>query len=134
MKNNGNDNEVRVLVAEDNEVNQKVIRAILERRGYSLEFAKDGSEACEKFTREKYNVVLMDCQMPVLDGLQAATMIRARERQSNSERVPIIALTANAMSGDRQRCFTAGMDDFLSKPFKSGELVEKIVQWTRSNK
>lgn len=122
-------NPLKILVAEDNEVNQKVIRFILGKFGHLLEFANDGLEAMRKLESERYDIILMDCQMPNLDGLQTTVRIRANEAASRNARVPIVALTANAMVGDREKCLAAGMDDFLAKPFKPEEIRNKIQQW-----
>lgn len=118
-----------ILVVEDNLVNQKVIRIILEREGYHYEIATDGIEAIEKFRSGKFDLVLMDCQMPKLDGLDACQRIREIEVVQNKGRCPIVAMTANAMKGDRERCLSFGMDDFLAKPFKSIDLLSIIQTW-----
>ncbi len=121
---------LRVLVAEDNPLNQKVIAAILRQNGALFEFAQNGEEAIHKFG-PNYDIVLMDCQMPQFDGYQATVGIRVMEQTTQQKkRCPIVALTASAMRGDREKCLSVGMDDFLAKPFKSQELVEKIRQWT----
>lgn len=122
--------KIKILVAEDNEVNQKVIRAILDRRGTEYRLVTDGRQAVDAYATERFNLILMDCQMPRLDGLSAATEIRQEEVKSNSKRCPIIALTANAMRDDKGRCLQAGMDDFLAKPFRSVDLIQKIERWT----
>jgi signal transduction histidine kinase/CheY-like chemotaxis protein len=115
-----------VLVVEDNDINQEVARAMLEAAGHRVEVAGDGAEALKKHTEGRYDCVLMDCQMPGMDGYEATRRIRAREAQNGAGRVPIIALTANAMSGDRERCLAAGMDDFLAKPFDSASLLAAV--------
>ena len=117
-----------ILLAEDNEVIQSIARAQLELLGHRVEIAANGQEAVELLTGESdFDLVLMDCQMPVLDGYQATREIRRRE--ADGERLPIIALTAHAMVGDRERCLEAGMDDYISKPFDAGELREAIDRW-----
>lgn len=127
-------NKYRILVAEDNQINQKVIIAVLNRSGYAYVLAKDGKQALEAYSKSKFDLILMDCQMPNIDGFEATKKIRDVENQGLSKRVPIVALTANAMKGDRENCLAAGMDDFLPKPFKSRELVEKIEGWvTKEN-
>lgn len=124
---------LKILLAEDNLVNQKVLRIILERIGCQYDIAEDGADAIRRFCEGNYQIVLMDCQMPNMDGLQAAAKIRTLEAAANRPRIPIIAMTANAMKGDRDRCIQAGMDDFLSKPFKSQQLVEVITLWGGKN-
>src|SRR6185503_17635855 len=104
-----------VLLAEDNAVNQEVILAMLESFGLTVEVAEDGEADLEKLGAGAYDLVLMDCQMPKKDGLEATMDLRRREQSAASGRMPVIALTANAMEGDRERCLAAGMDDYLSK-------------------
>lgn len=108
-----------VLVVEDNIVNQKVIKGLLQRKGYRMETAPDGSQALNLMEHHNFDAILMDVQMPVMDGLEATRRIRANERWRE---LPIIAMTAHAMSGDRERCLAAGMDAYLSKPVNSVEL------------
>jgi two-component system, sensor histidine kinase and response regulator len=112
---------LRVLVAEDNVVNQKLAMAMLERLGHRAVLAADGQQAVTAYEQENFDVVLMDMQMPELDGLQATRAIREIETLRGGH-VPIIALTANAMVGDRERCLEAGMDDYLSKPIRRAAL------------
>ncbi len=117
----------RILLAEDNLVNVDLAKMILEGGGYTVDVVEDGAEAIDAVRRQRYDVVLMDVQMPNLDGLAAARQIRALE--GAGPRTPIVAMTANALKEDRQRCFEAGMDDYFSKPFPPGALVEKVGQW-----
>ncbi|MFN7729292.1 MAG: response regulator [Bdellovibrio sp.] len=118
------------MIAEDNEVNQKVIRLILEKNGYQFSFAKNGLEAIQMYQNNTYQLILMDCQMPELDGLQACQEIRNIEKLRNSAtRCPIIAMTANTMLGDREKCLQVGMDDFLAKPFRSQDLLRMVSNW-----
>ncbi len=117
---------LRVLVAEDNPVNQKLAQHLLERRGHTPILVVNGREACETMLRDSFDLVLMDLQMPEMDGFEATTLIRKRERETASGRVPIIALTAHAMQGDRQRCLDADMDGYVAKPVKPVELFEVI--------
>lgn len=122
---------LRILVAEDNFVNQKVIRIILEKAGCNYEIAEDGLQALKLYEQKEYDLVLMDCQMPQMDGLQTSIEIRNFEKLNQKQRCPIVAMTANSMKGDEERCISVGMDGFLSKPFKSQELVHIIGQWGR---
>jgi len=118
----------RVLAADDNAVNKRLITRLLEKAGYVADAVDNGREAVEAVTRADYDAVLMDCQMPVMDGFEATSVIRAAE-SGRSRRVPIIALTASAMASDRERCLAAGMDDYLTKPIKPTELAEILARW-----
>ena len=104
------------LVAEDNAVNQMIIVAMIRQLGHTVTVAANGREALEALAREHFDVVLMDCNMPELDGLEATRQLRAGVAGVRDAHVTVIALTANAMDGDREACLAAGMDDFLSKP------------------
>ncbi|MDI6912058.1 response regulator [Nocardioides sp.] len=119
---------VRVLVVEDNEINQLVAAGLLENLGCTVDVASDGVEAVQLLSRpHEYGVVLMDCRMPRLDGFDATRRIRRQEPVGR--RVPIIAMTASAMAGERERCLDAGMDDYLTKPIDTGELERAIREW-----
>jgi CheY-like chemotaxis protein len=115
---------LKVLLAEDNAVNQKVAVALLARRDAEVTIASDGREAVERWSDGRFDLILMDLQMPDVDGLEATRLIRSRE--TGDERIPIVALTARAMMGDRERCIAAGMDGYLSKPIRSAELMEVL--------
>jgi CheY-like chemotaxis protein/HPt (histidine-containing phosphotransfer) domain-containing protein len=118
----------RILVVEDNQVNQLVARAMLERMGHRVDVACDGLEAVAMWGARDYAAIFMDCQMPKLDGYAASKRIRALE--AGASRVPIIAITANVMTGDRERCTASGMDDYLPKPIKLEALRAALARWT----
>jgi TMAO reductase system sensor TorS len=118
-----------ILVVEDNPVNREVAAGMLENLGYRTESANNGMLALEAVSEASYAAVLMDCQMPVMDGLTATAEIRRREAKSGAARLVIIALTANAMEGNRERCLVGGMDDFLTKPFSQLELGTMLEKW-----
>ncbi len=117
---------VRILLAEDNPVNQKICSAMLRQLGYTLICASNGQEVLDLFQTKPADLILMDCMMPVMDGYTATQQIRELERTKGTKRTPIIALTANAMEGDREKCLRAGMDDYLSKPFLQKTLHDTI--------
>jgi signal transduction histidine kinase/CheY-like chemotaxis protein/HPt (histidine-containing phosphotransfer) domain-containing protein len=127
----------RVLLAEDNPVNQEVATAMLEDIGCHVIVVDNGRLAVDAVERERFDIVLMDCQMPELDGFGATTRIRERERATDSTRatrmpvLPIVAVTAHAMDGDRERCIDAGMDDHLTKPFSRANLIDMVERWAK---
>jgi CheY-like chemotaxis protein len=121
----------RILVAEDNVVNQRVVVRMLERLGYRVDVVANGAEAVDATARRRYAAILMDCQMPDMDGYEATSVIRARELpggEPGGQRLPIIALTANAMADDRDRCLAAGMDGYLAKPLRPAVLATTLEQ------
>ena len=120
--------DARVLVVDDHQINQRVIVTMLERYGCHVEIVENGQLAVEATAREPYDLVLMDCQMPVMDGYTATRTIRERET-ADHHRTPIIALTAEALPGERERCLTAGMDDYLTKPLRPPQLVAALRRW-----
>jgi two-component system, sensor histidine kinase and response regulator len=122
--------EARVLVAEDNITNQKVVRLLLERLGCRVEMVGNGREAVEAVARDQFDLVLMDCQMPELDGYEASRQIRQAERGTGRQ-IPIIALTANALRGEREQCVAAGMDDHVAKPVRFETLAAVLSKWYR---
>jgi len=119
----------RILVAEDNRLNQQLAKAILEKRGHRVTLVETGTAAVEASASGEFDIILMDVQMPEMDGLDATRAIRARE--GSDARMPIVALTAHAMDGDRQRCLDAGMDDYATKPFDAAALLATIDRLTR---
>jgi signal transduction histidine kinase/CheY-like chemotaxis protein len=123
----------RVLVVDDNEVNRFVVVEHLQQRGYVTDQAVDGKDAFEKFKSNDYACLLMDCQMPIMDGYAATRAIRGLERDLGRERTPIIALTAHALAGERERVLGAGMDDFLSKPFRPSTLDGILRRYSERN-
>jgi signal transduction histidine kinase/CheY-like chemotaxis protein/HPt (histidine-containing phosphotransfer) domain-containing protein len=118
-----------VLLVEDNPVNRQVAQRILGLLGLSLETAENGKEALEKLDAGSFDLVLMDCQMPIMDGYTATRIRRTREAEQRLTRIPIIAMTANAMAGDREKCLGAGMDEYLSKPMNRGLLESTLRKW-----
>jgi len=123
----------RILLVEDNSVNQKLALRLLEKRGYEVTVASDGLAALEAWEKESFALVLMDIQMPRLDGFGATSAIRAREQQTGS-RTPIIAMTAHALKGDQERCLAGGMDGYVTKPIRTSELYAAIESLLRSAK
>ena len=122
--------DASVLLVEDNQVNQVVAQKMLDGLGVRTTLAGNGKEALEAIARERFDLVLMDCQMPEMDGYSAAAELRKREASAGSgSRLPVIALTANAMEGDRERCLAAGMDDYLPKPFRRDALAAVLERW-----
>ncbi len=122
---------VRILVVEDNPVNQKLAVAMLERMGHRVTLAANGAEACATFDRGAFDLVFMDVQMPEMDGFEATRRIRRRE-QNTGAHIPIVAMTAHAMIGDRERCMDAGMDDHVTKPISRKVLEETVARYARS--
>ncbi len=120
---------VRILLAEDNPVNQRVALAMLKRLGCRTDVVANGREAVEALQTVPYDLVLMDCQMPEMDGFEATRTIRLKEAAASSPSIPIIAMTASAMQTDRERCLQAGMSDFIAKPVQPGELAEMLARW-----
>jgi CheY-like chemotaxis protein len=119
----------RILLVEDNIINQKVAQVMLNKMGYKADVVANGKEAVRALELINYDLVLMDCQMPVMNGFEATAMVRDPGSKVLNHVVPIIAMTANAMAGDRDECIEAGMNDYLSKPVKKGELTEVLEKW-----
>ncbi|HEX5122398.1 MAG TPA: ATP-binding protein [Rhodanobacteraceae bacterium] len=119
----------RVLLVEDNPVNQRVAQRLLDLHGLDVTAVGDGRQAVERLEREPFDLVLMDCLMPVMDGYMATRLWRERERTAGTTHLPIVAMTANAMAGDRERCLAAGMDDYISKPLDRAALAQLLKKW-----
>ena len=115
----------RILMAEDNVINQRVAKLILQRAGFQIDVVGDGREAVAAHRDRPYDVILMDCQMPIMDGFEASRAIRKLEQRQPV----IIAVTANALMGEREKCLEAGMNDYLSKPFQADHLVALVKHW-----
>ncbi len=126
-------NDIKLLLVEDNLVNQKVACGLLKKIGLTADIAGNGQIALDKIAETKYDIVLMDCQMPVMSGYEATEAIRSNEENTNKH-LTIVAMTANAMEGDKEKCFTAGMDDYLPKPVKLEFLKEVLDKWIKLNK
>jgi CheY-like chemotaxis protein len=118
---------MRVLLAEDNAINSRVAMRMLEKLGYRVDLASNGKEAVDMLEMLPYDLILMDCQMPTMDGFEATRKIR--RCQGERGRVPIIAVTANSMEGDKDRCLQAGMDDYIAKPIQVERLREILERW-----
>src|SRR5262249_52637211 len=114
----------------DNPVNQQLARAMLLRLGYQADVVGNGQEAVDVVMTVPYDLVLIDCQMPVMDGFEATRTIR--EREGDTRHTHMVAVTANAMEADRQRCLDAGMDDYLPKPFRAGDMRRILARWVPS--
>ena len=123
---------LRVLVAEDNPVNQRLASRLLEKRGHRVTVTANGREAVQALENQAFDLVLMDVQMPEMDGFEATVVIREKEKH-NGAHIPIIALTAHAMKGDRERCLGAGMDGYLTKPIRSQELDELLEKYLKDD-
>jgi CheY-like chemotaxis protein len=119
---------LRVLLADDNAVNRKVASRLLEKQGHTVELACDGAEALAAFAHDSFDLILMDVQMPVMNGYDATRAIRAQER-GTPQHISIVALTAHAIKGDREICLAAGMDDYLGKPIRPAELAAVLERW-----
>ncbi|MCG8313409.1 MAG: response regulator [Pseudomonadales bacterium] len=122
----------KILVVEDNRINQEVAVGRLTEMGYRVDIAENGQQALEKLANESFDLIFMDCQMPVLDGYQTTQKIRQQEAFSK-QRIPIIAMTAHVMAGDREACIKSGMDDYIAKPFKTEQLQRVVERWLATN-
>jgi CheY-like chemotaxis protein len=129
-QNTGSEEPPRILMAEDNQINQRVGKLILQRAGFNIDLVSDGREALEAHKAQPYDLILMDCQMPTMDGFEASRQIRSLDQLQPV----IIAVTANALVGERERCLNAGMDDYLSKPFQAEQLVAVVKKWVTTRR
>jgi len=120
----------KILVAEDNPTNQKLIKSFLNKLGLESEIASDGKECFDLFKEKPFDLILMDCQMPVTDGYEATALIRNYEKEQNLDAIPILALTANAFESDREKCLSAGM---ITKPVKMNDLTAKLNRYLKTN-
>jgi CheY-like chemotaxis protein len=123
--------KIRILVAEDNPVNQKVAQAMLKKMGLRADVVANGKEAVNVLQIIPYDLLLMDCQMPEMDGFEATRVIRQQGSKALNPHIPIIAMTAATMRGDREKCIQAGMSDFIAKPFQKRELAEMLARWLK---
>jgi PAS domain S-box-containing protein len=128
------DRKNRILVAEDNPINQKVAQAMIEKLGYDVDIVANGLETIDALRLIPYDLVLMDCQMPEMDGFEATRQIRQADSRVLNSHVPIVAMTASAMSDDRDRCLQSGMNDFIAKPVHIGELEKMLAAWLREKR
>lgn len=120
---------MKILLAEDNQLNQELIQDYLEDTQIEILVAENGLQATRLFATERFDVILMDCHMPVMDGFEATQTIRELERRNTLTPVPIVAVTAHAMQHEQDRCFLSGMNDYLSKPFSRADLLGKLKKW-----
>ena len=117
-----------VLIVDDYQPNTVLVRSFLEEIGCTFSIAKDGEDAIRQTEEQRFDLILMDVQMPVMDGLKATRIIREREKEQKIRRNNIIGMTAHALKGDRERCIGVGMDEYLSKPFTAEELQQKVIK------
>lgn len=122
-----------VLAVDDTKMNMMVIKRVLKKFALQIETAENGLEALNAVNEKAYDAIFMDCQMPEMDGFEATQKIREFEKDNNRKAVPIIALTADAMIGDRDKCLSFGMNDYINKPFKEIEIANALNEWVNSN-
>ena len=119
----------RILLAEDTEINRQLVLLLLKKKGWIIDPVINGQLALDALAGTRYDLVLMDCMMPVMDGYEAVRQLREREAATGCRRVPVIGMTASVTEGDRERCFAAGMDDYLAKPFTASALGTMAERW-----
>ena len=120
--------DIRILLVEDNRINRQIAISLLKKKGWYVFPVENGKEAIDALQKETFDIVLMDVQMPVMDGFKATSLIRAQEKHTEKH-IPILAMTAYALKGDRERCLDAGMDDYITKPINADELYETVTKW-----
>jgi len=126
--------DVNILLAEDNSINQKLMVHLLEKYGCSITPASNGKEAFEQTHKQNFDIILMDCQMPEMDGYEATKKIRKWEHKHKKIPAVIVAVTANALKGDKEKCLAAGMDDYISKPITKNDLELILIKWITQEK
>ncbi|MGA7828006.1 MAG: response regulator [Geobacteraceae bacterium] len=119
----------QILIAEDNEVNRALAQEILEFLGFSVQAVENGKQALESASQQSFDLILMDCQMPLVDGFETTRQLRCRERETGHGKTPIVALSGHPISEGKEDCLVAGMDDYLQKPFTINELQEILAKW-----
>ena len=119
----------RILLAEDTEINRQLVLLLLSKKGWIVDAVINGQLALDALATARYDLVLMDCMMPVMDGYAAVEQLRIRENASGCERVPVVGMTASVTEGERERCLAAGMDDYLAKPFTANALALIVERW-----
>ena len=124
----------KILIVEDDFANQQVASLFIKKFGYEYDVAVNGKIAVEKTLTISYDLILMDCQMPVMDGFEATAKIIEFENINNQKHIPIIALTANSLHGDKEKCIAAGMDDYLSKPVSQKDFAKIVSKWLKYKK
>jgi CheY-like chemotaxis protein len=120
---------ISILLVEDNRTNQELVKRLFKKKRYAMDVAENGIQAVEAFKNKTYTIIFMDCQMPEMDGFAATQAIRNHETENHLTRTPIIAMTANALTGDREKCLQYGMDDFLSKPIDPRTVFSMVSTW-----
>jgi len=123
----------RILLAEDNDLNRVLAQHILEVHGFAVQTVENGEKAIKKVRQQPFDLILMDCQMPLVDGLEATRQIRKMETEAGRSKTPIVALSGYTVEEAREKCLAAGMDDYLPKPFSASELKKMITKWIPSS-
>jgi CheY-like chemotaxis protein len=130
--NNSQEKPLKLLIVEDDEINRMVMGKIAIKKGWEVLLAENGKVAVDFYQTREFEVIIMDCQMPLLDGFKATQTIRQLESNSSTH-IPIIALTANTLEGDREKCLNAGMDDYLTKPIETNEFYTIVEKWANKS-